>query len=630
MSNIPADKNMYVAPVAAPPVRRPPATEVGLLGWLRHNLFGGLSDAAATVITLVILAGFSYEFFSWAVLKAQWEVAFLNLKNVGAGPDFPSSEAWRVNAAAYIIVFLSMMAVGVWGRLSRSVFIILAVIAVLIIVIPIVSSGVPEPSILYYVDPANSISEVNFIGQEGEEIKFTIDPLTDESDFEITNLEGYIGNDNQLPDTSWDSINAASTAVSRGNIDPAVYDLSLAAVVLNRDGEVVAQSDYTEGIPEALEFTWTPPESGWYIFSARRDPENPGENGIAWLRVDQLEAYFSTYGETKERIEKYGEPPESVADCRNCLTGVNRTDLRFEGRRSIPQFFSLQLSPYLRFIRQFYLISVIVGLIGYAVGQIGKQQNEKLTTRIHVGLWVLSLPVIYVLIGGISGSDSLPIVETSQWGGLLLTLLLSTISIIAAFPIGVFLALGRQSKLPVVSVLSTTFIEVVRGVPLITLLFMGRLIVPFFAGFLNDVDLTIRSIIVLTLFLSAYLAEVVRGGLQVVPHGQVEAAKAIGLTEFQATVLIVLPQALRAVIPAIMGQFISLYKDTSLVALVGMYEVTGAMRRVLADTATGYSLFPREGWLYVGILYFIFSYIMAEASRRLEETGAGAIRRDTI
>ena len=221
-------------------------------------------------------------------------------------------------------------------------------------------------------------------------------------------------------------------------------------------------------------------------------------------------------------------------------------------------------------------------------------------------------------------------VETSRWGGLLLTLLLSTISIIAAFPIGVFLALGRQSKLPVVSVLSTTFIEVVRGVPLITLLFMGRLIVPFFAGFLNDVDLTIRSIIVLTLFLSAYLAEVVRGGLQVVPHGQVEAAKAIGLTEFQATVLIVLPQALRAVIPAIMGQFISLYKDTSLVALVGMYEVTGAMRRVLADTATGYSLFPREGWLYVGILYFIFSYIMAEASRRLEETGAGAIRRDTI
>jgi general L-amino acid transport system permease protein len=201
---------------------------------------------------------------------------------------------------------------------------------------------------------------------------------------------------------------------------------------------------------------------------------------------------------------------------------------------------------------------------------------------------------------------------------------------VAAFPIGVGLALGRQSELPAIRLVCTVLIEVIRGVPLITLLFMGRFIVAFFHSSLSDVDLYIRIIIVLTLFDSAYLAEVVRGGLQIVPPGQIEAGRAIGLNNVQVTTFIVLPQALRAVIPAIMGQFISLFKDTSLVAFIGMFEITGAMRKILQDAATGYVQFPREGWLYIGILYFVFSYIMAEASRKLEDTGAGAVRRDTI
>jgi general L-amino acid transport system permease protein len=278
-------------------------------------------------------------------------------------------------------------------------------------------------------------------------------------------------------------------------------------------------------------------------------------------------------------------------------------------------------------------LTLILGLItfGFVYSLLQFVRGEtKYATRGSTVMWIVALPIVLVLITGFAGNENLALIDDDLWGGLMLTLLLSAVSIVAAFPIGVGLALGRQSTLPAIRVVCTILIEVIRGVPLITLLFMGRFIVNFFHSSLKDVDLYIRIIIVLTLFCSAYLAEVVRGGLQIVPSGQVEAGRAIGLNNVQVTTFIVLPQALRAVIPAIMGQFISLYKDTSLVALIGMYEITGAMRRILNDTATGYSQFPREGWLYIGILYFVFSFIMAEASRKLEETGAGAVRRDTI
>jgi general L-amino acid transport system permease protein len=215
-------------------------------------------------------------------------------------------------------------------------------------------------------------------------------------------------------------------------------------------------------------------------------------------------------------------------------------------------------------------------------------------------------------------------------GGLLLTLILSAIAIIASFPIGMIFALGRQSKLPVVSMLSTIFIEVFRGVPLITLLFMGSLILPFFGFGLGNVDLLIRISVVMTLFTSAYMAEVIRGGLQIIPNGQLEASYALGFNGFWTTTLIVLPQALRAVIPAIMGQAVSLFKDTSLVYIVSLYEILGSMYQILGDSQTGYIAFPREGYLYVGIVYFIISYMMADVSRRIERTGAGSIRRETI
>jgi len=267
-------------------------------------------------------------------------------------------------------------------------------------------------------------------------------------------------------------------------------------------------------------------------------------------------------------------------------------------------------------------------VVGYALTLLFKGE-ARASSRAILILWVAAVPVWFALVKG-TGSDTFPTVKTLNIGGLTLTLVLTSVAIVASFPIGILLALGRRSNLPVISLISTILIEVLRGVPLITLLFMGRLIVPFFADALRDVDLVVRMCIVLTLFTSAYLAEVIRGGLQVVSKGQLEAAHALGLSEFRVTTLILLPQALRAVIPAILGQFLSLFKDTSLVALIGLFEITGTMRRILGDTQTGYSAFPREGWGFIFIVYFVLSYIMAEASRKLEQSGSGAIRKNRL
>lgn len=208
----------------------------------------------------------------------------------------------------------------------------------------------------------------------------------------------------------------------------------------------------------------------------------------------------------------------------------------------------------------------------------------------------------------------------------MLTIILTFVGITASFPLGVALALGRRSNLPLIKWICTLFIEVVRGVPLITILFMAKLIIPFFASGLSQMDLTIRLMIGLTLFSAAYLAENVRGGLQIIPYGQIEAARALGMNPFLTTNLIVLPQALRAVLPAIVGQFISLFKDTSLVALVGLFELVGIVDIIVSGQPL-YRTAQREAYIFVALVYFVFSYAMADVSRRLETSGAGSVRR---
>ncbi|WP_026371055.1 amino acid ABC transporter permease [Kallotenue papyrolyticum] len=234
-------------------------------------------------------------------------------------------------------------------------------------------------------------------------------------------------------------------------------------------------------------------------------------------------------------------------------------------------------------------------------------------------LWLLSPFLCLLLIGGIDGSRLLPAVNSRDWGGLLLTIVLAVFPIVLSFPLGVLLALGRRSRLPVVKGFCVAYIETIRGVPLITVLYMGSLMLPLFIN-ANPAAVT-RAVVALTLFSAAYLAENVRGGLQAVPNGQIEAAKALGLNVFQTTLLIVLPQALRAVIPAIVGQFISLFKDTSLVAIIGLSELLGIAAFVWTQpqwlgTPGGVQ---REVLLFVALIYWIFCFSMFQLSRRIEQ-----------
>lgn len=227
------------------------------------------------------------------------------------------------------------------------------------------------------------------------------------------------------------------------------------------------------------------------------------------------------------------------------------------------------------------------------------------------------LGIFFIVFGLIRGGFFLREVRLDDLSGLLLTLLTAIVSIVLSFPIGVLLALGRQSNLPVVRWMSIGFIEIVRGLPLITILFMSSLLAPLILPPNVRIDRVVRAIAGLTLFSAAYLAENVRGGLQSIPRGQSEAAKALGLSAPLVTILVVLPQALKAVIPTIVGQFISLFKDTSLLAIIGFSELLGISQSILSNP--NYLGRYQEAYLFDAVIYFFCCYAMALASRRLEK-----------
>jgi len=228
--------------------------------------------------------------------------------------------------------------------------------------------------------------------------------------------------------------------------------------------------------------------------------------------------------------------------------------------------------------------------------------------------WVVVLAVFFALMfGGVAG---LTPVETARWGGFPLTLILSTISLVLSFPLAVAVALGRQSKMPGIRTLCVMYVELVRGVPLISVLFMASFMFPLFMPQGTTIDVLLRVLVGMTLFSAAYLAEVVRGGLQALPKGQVEAAQSLGLSDWQTTRKIVLPQALRLVVPAIMNTFIGAFKDTSLVTIVSLYDLTGALQLALGDAM--WRKFFLEGQLFVAAIYFVFCFAMSRYSRWIE------------
>jgi general L-amino acid transport system permease protein len=228
--------------------------------------------------------------------------------------------------------------------------------------------------------------------------------------------------------------------------------------------------------------------------------------------------------------------------------------------------------------------------------------------------WLGGLALIgWLMWGGFAG---LPYVENERWGGLMLTLLLATFGIAFAFPISILLALGRRSRLPVVRALSVLWIELVRGVPLISLLFMASVMLPLFLPEGVTIDKLLRALIAMIVFAAAYLAEVVRGGLQAVPHGQYEAANALGLPYWRQTLLVVMPQALRVAIPPLVNTFIGLFKDTSLVVIIGLFDLLASIKVALGEPA--WSGFGVEAYLFASLVYFVFCFAMSRYSQNLE------------
>lgn len=229
-------------------------------------------------------------------------------------------------------------------------------------------------------------------------------------------------------------------------------------------------------------------------------------------------------------------------------------------------------------------------------------------------LWVTVIAACALLMWG--GVFGLPFVDNSRWGGLPLTLILAVIGMVASFPLAVLLALGRRSELPAIRAISVGFIELFRGVPLISVLFMASVMLPLFLPEGVTIDKLLRAQIGIILFTGAYLAEAVRGGLQSVPRGQYEAADALGLGYWQKTRLIILPQALKVAIPPIVNQFISMFKDTSLVIVIGLYDLLTTVKTALVDPP--WRPFYVEGYVFAAAIYFVFCFFMSRYSLHLE------------
>jgi general L-amino acid transport system permease protein len=256
------------------------------------------------------------------------------------------------------------------------------------------------------------------------------------------------------------------------------------------------------------------------------------------------------------------------------------------------------------------LANAVAVWVAFVAGRVLSPPSRWLTIA-----WLITIPISYALIHGI-GTGFLPDIAPGRWGGLLLTVMLALVGIILSFPLGVLLALGRRSSLPAARILSTAYIELIRGVPLITLLFMADLMLPLLLPGELRIDRVVRAMGGITLFSAAYVAENVRGGLQAIPSGHVEAAQALGLNPFQTNLYIVLPQALRSVIPANVGLFISLLKDTTLVTIIGLFELLGIGRAILAQPESlGAHL---EVYVFIAAVFFVLCYAMSQASYRLE------------
>ncbi|MFC0139745.1 amino acid ABC transporter permease [Erwinia mallotivora] len=257
-------------------------------------------------------------------------------------------------------------------------------------------------------------------------------------------------------------------------------------------------------------------------------------------------------------------------------------------------------------------LALVIGLVSIVPMFLSKLPRRGL----YIALWAVAYTVTVwlLLYGGFFGLER---VETRQWGGLTLTLIIASVGIAGALPLGILLALSRRSTMPVVRSLSVVFIEFWRGVPLITVLFMSSVMLPLFMSEGSSIDKLIRALVGVILFQSAYVAEVVRGGLQALPKGQYEAAESLALGYWKTQGLVILPQALKLVIPGLVNTIIALFKDTSLVIIIGLFDLFSSVQQATVDPAwLGMST---EGYVFAAMVYWIFCFSMSRYSQYLEK-----------
>jgi general L-amino acid transport system permease protein len=486
-------------PAAAVPIpmERPPRTEIGVLAWLRHNLFSSPFNAGLTLILAGLLGGVSLLVLRWTVLDANWGVILKNWRVILFGV-YPRSELWRPAASLIIVLGLTLLTVAVWRRaelqrLRR----------------PILVAWIISPFVIGLLLGGFELPTLGSIGNNLGYFLFRPDLLP------ALNAGGR----GPIALALVAGMTALTWGLEKGRLARGLSAAALAGVALINLPSAILLSG---SIPTALPLL--------------------AAGAAGWIA-----------GRWLSRLLSWTE----------------------KGRR---------------LVRWLWLAVLIVCVFVLTDFTVGRPEFD---------------PV-----------DVLVPVQPSLWSGVVLTLVLATVTAVLSFPLGVLLALGRASRLPVVRASCVGLIEVVRGVPLIAILFMAQVMLPMFLPMNVSIDRVLRAIAGMTIFTAAYLAEVIRGGLQAVPREQVEAARALGLSEMLVTGLVVLPQALRLVIPAIMGQFVSMFKDTTLVAIIGLLELLGILSSITKQREFLGTV--REVYLVAAAFYFVICYAMSLASRRVE------------
>jgi His/Glu/Gln/Arg/opine family amino acid ABC transporter permease subunit len=678
----PRDLNPPIVNYDEPPVKPPPLLLVGPIAWVRKNLFSSPLDAILTLVGALVIVGVITSFISWAVGDANWYAITINLRLFMVG-RYETAAEWRLVALVLYVAFALGIAFAAWSRISPRAWIAIGVVVALLFILPpVIKAIVPLPpsylgagniEITSGSAKATPQPQLAFIGKAGDTINLSVATELSGGDDSLRTLAGF-GDEtaNQLRNAAGNRLdNIARKAEIEADLagdlltpnqrerltaelgklaipDTPVSDSYTVnqtpvkvRILRGTTGDLVGEATLDSSSPSLIV---TLPEDGWYVLEKTVDDSTSADilrvQGIYPLLERSLtqsgditidESGQSSVSAT-QRVSQYVRMMDSFTteEARPTADGKNVPmaqiiDQQFRGTHRFGDYLSLFVGPFLGQINMVVLIAVIALLAGYIAGGIidrtlsPREKPRRASGRTATWLLIVAPILMFVFVYG--AGNILPLTDTTRWGGLLLTIMLTVVGIIASFPFGVLLALGRRSSLPVISTFCTLYIEFVRGVPLITVLFMAQLLVPLINPALASTPGAFRAMAGIVLFSAAYLAENVRGGLQSIPPGQEEAAKALGLAAWQITLFITLPQALRAVIPALVGQFISLFKDTSLVAIVGLLDLVGMAKNVVAQTE--FLQRQREVYTFIVIVYFIFSYSMSTLSKRIEASGAG-------